>query len=73
MVEEIVTIYRNYHFKTKIIVAAVRNARQIVEAAIAGANIVTAGFDVYKEAFENPYTGRGLKRFSESWDVTPYE
>lgn len=73
MVKEIVTIYRNYHFKTEIIVAAIRNARQIVEAAIAGAEIVTAGFDVYKEAFDNPYTGIGLKRFSDSWDATPYE
>lgn len=73
MIEEIVAIYRNYDFKTEIIVAAVRNARQIVEAAVAGADVVTAGFDVYKEAFDNPYTGLGLKRFSDSWDVTLYE
>ncbi len=73
MIEEIVTIYRNYDFKTEIIVAAVRNSRQIVEAALAGADIVTASFDVYKEAFENPWTSLGLKRFAESWDATPYE
>jgi transaldolase len=73
MVQEIVTIYRNYHFKTEVLVAAVRNARQIVEAAVAGADIVTAAFDVFKEAFDNPYTGMGLKRFSDSWDATPYE
>jgi len=73
MVEEIVTIYQNYAFKTEIIVAAVRNSRQIVEAAVAGADIVTASFDVYKEAFENPWTTLGLKRFADSWDATPYE
>lgn len=73
MVEEIVAIYRNYDFKTEIIVAAVRNSRQIVEAALTGANIVTASFDVYKEAFENPWTSLGLKRFADSWDATPYE
>lgn len=73
MVEEIVTIYQNYAFKTEIIVAAVRNSRQIVEAALAGADIVTASFDVYKEAFENPWTALGLKRFADSWDATPYE
>ncbi len=28
------------------------NGRQIVEAAVAGAYIVTAGFDVYKDAFD---------------------
>jgi transaldolase len=73
MVEEIVTIYQNYAFKTEIIVAAVRNSRQIVEAAVAGADIVTASFDVYKEAFDNPWTTLGLKRFADSWDATPYE
>jgi transaldolase len=73
MVEEIVTIYQNYNFETEIIVAAVRNSRQIVEAAVAGADIVTASFDVFKEAFENPWTALGLKRFADSWDATPYE
>jgi len=72
-VEEVVTIYDNYGYETEIIVAAVRNARQIAEAAIAGADIVTAGFDVYKDAFDHPYTAKGLKIFSDNWDATPYE
>ncbi len=72
-IEEIVTIYDNYGYETEIIVAAVRNARQIVEAALAGADIVTAGFDVYKDAFDHPYTAKGLKLFSDNWDATPYE
>ncbi len=71
-VAEIVRIYHNYDYKTEIIVAAVRNARQIVEAALAGADIVTAGFDVYKEAFEHPYTTKGLQLFGDHWDATPY-
>lgn len=73
MVEEIVQIYHNYDFKTQVLVAAVRNARQIVEAAVAGADIVTAGFDVYKDSFDHPYTAKGLKMFADNWDATPYE
>jgi transaldolase len=73
MVGEIVRIYRNYNFKTEVLVAAVRNARQIVESAVAGADIVTAGFDVYKDAFDHPYTAKGLKIFADSWDATPYK
>lgn len=73
MVAEIVWIYRNYDFKTQVLVAAVRNARQIVEAALAGAHIVTAGFDVYKDSFDHPYTAKGLKLFADNWDATPYE
>ena len=73
MVAEIVQIYHNYDFKTQVLVAAVRNARQIVEAAVAGADIVTAGFDVYKDSFDHPYTAKGLKMFADNWDATPYE
>jgi transaldolase len=54
-------------------VAAVRNGRQIVDAALTGADIVTAGLSVYKEAFDHPYTGVGLQKFQEFWDQTPYE
>jgi len=72
-IEEVVTIYDNYGYETEIIVAAVRNARQIAESAIAGADIVTAGFDVYKDAFDHPYTAKGLKLFADNWDATPYE
>jgi len=73
LVREIVQIYDNYHFTTEVLVAAVRNARHIVEAAVAGADIVTAGFEVYKDAFDHPYTALGLQRFAAAWDATPYE
>ncbi len=73
LVREIVQMYRNYDFKTEVLVAAVRNARQIVEAGVVGADIVTAGFDVYKDAFDHPYTAKGLKLFADNWDATPYQ
>ncbi len=73
MIEEIVTIRDNYGFDTEVLVAAVRNARQIVDAAVAGADIVTAGFAVFQDAFDHPYTGVGLAKFQSFWDQTPYE
>lgn len=72
-IEEIMTIRDNYGFDSEIIVAAVRNGRQIVESALSGADIVTAGFAVFQEAFDHPYTHVGLKRFSDFWDKTPYK
>jgi transaldolase len=45
-IEEILAIRDNYAFATEILVAAVRNGRQIVDAAVSGADIVTAGFSV---------------------------
>jgi len=73
MIQDIVAIRDNYGFNTGVLVAALRNGRQMVDAAVAGADIVTAGFAVYQEAFEHPYTHLGLARFQGFWDQTPYE
>lgn len=70
LVSDITSIYKNYDFTTEIIVAAIRNGKQIVEAAVMGADIVTAGFDVYKASFDHPFTDRGLKIFQDAWDDT---
>ena len=72
-IDDIVTIRNNYDFNSKIIVAAVRNARQIVDAAVMGADIVTAGLSVYQEGFQHPFTQEGIRKFTQFWDKTPYE
>ena len=69
-ISDIVTIYDNYDFDSEILVAAMRNGKHIVDAAVDGADIVTAGFDVYKESFSHPFTDEGLKRFQDAWDKT---
>jgi transaldolase len=73
LIEDIVAIRDNFGFSTEVLVAAVRNGRQIADAAAIGADIVTAGFAVFQEAFDHPYTHMGLERFSGFWDKTPYE
>jgi transaldolase len=72
-IEEIVAMRDNYGFDTEIIVSAVRNGRQIVESAVAGADIVTAALAVFKDSFAQPWTDEGLKRFCNFWDQTKYE
>jgi len=73
LIDEVVQIRNNYGFKTQVLVAAIRNSRQIVNAATAGADIVTAGLSVFREAVEHPYTQAGIQRFSNFWDQTQYE
>jgi transaldolase len=51
----------------------VRNSRQIVDAALVGADIVTAGLSVYQEGFLHPYTREGIEKFTQFWDQTKYE
>lgn len=72
-IAEVVEIRDNYDFNTQVLVAAVRNGRQIADAAVLGADIVTAGLAVYKDAFAHPYTDFGIEKFISFWDQTAYE
>lgn len=71
-IKNIVEIYKNYGYygKTQIICAAVRTPKQIVDCAVAGADIVTAGLDVFKDTFYHAYTSEGLNKFIEAWENT---
>jgi len=71
-IEDIVTIYDNYGWlgQTEIICAAMRSPKQMVDCAVAGADIVTAGLAVYQNSVKHAYTVQGLKNFCESWDNT---
>ena len=72
-IKDIVEIYKTYGYETEIIVAALRNGKQIVDAAKAGAHIVTCGFDVYKTSFYHAFTDYGLNVFQKAWDNTVKE
>ena len=69
-IRTVTEIYDIHMFETEIIVAALRNGKQIADAALAGADIVTAGYAVYKDSFYHPFTDYGLKRFRDAWDKT---
>lgn len=71
-IQNIVDIYKNYSFygKTQIICAAIRTPKQIVDCAVAGADIVTCGLDVYQESMKHAYTKQGIGVFCEAWDST---
>ena len=70
---EVLTVLRNFGYPTKVIAAAIRNARQVALAAMAGAHCATAGFAVYQESFRNPYTTMGEELFGDAWDATAPE
>ncbi len=60
-------------YPTEIIAAAIRNAVQIGDAAVAGAHCITAGLAVYQDSFRSPYTTMGEGIFQKAWDATPQE
>lgn len=70
-VREIRTLLDNFGYKSEIIAAAIRNSRQLSDAAVAGAHCATAALSLYQESFKNPYTDLGEHIFQNAWDATP--
>lgn len=70
-IREVKTMLDANGYGAKIIAAALRNPKQMGEAAMAGAHYVTANFAIYQDSFANPYTVHGEKIFQNSWDATP--
>ncbi len=68
LVREIVTIYRNYSFKTQVLAASIRHSMHVIEAAKAGADIVTMPYKVFDQLFKHPLTEKGQDRFLEDWE-----
>jgi transaldolase len=69
LIRQIVTIFRNYEFKTKVLVASVRHPQHVVEAALAGGDISTMPFSVFQQLVKHPLTDIGLKKFLADWNA----
>jgi transaldolase len=69
LIRQILTIYRNYDFKTQVLVASVRHPQHVVEAALAGGHICTMPFSIFQQMVKHPLTDSGLKKFLADWDA----
>jgi len=67
LIEQILTIYRNYDFKTEVLVASVRHPMHVAQAAMLGADIVTMPFKVIDQLIKHPLTDIGLQKFLSDW------
>jgi len=71
LIRDIVQIYRNYGFTTKVLVASVRHPIHVLEAAKAGADIATMPYGVMEKLVQHPLTDVGLARFLKDWEKVP--
>ena len=69
LIRQILTIYRNYDYKTQVLVASVRHPQHVVEAALAGGHICTMPFAIFQQMVKHPLTDTGLKKFLADWDA----
>jgi transaldolase len=68
--ELISEIYDNYGFDTEILVASVRSANHVKQAALIGADVVTAPPAVLKALAKHPLTDKGIEMFMADWKKT---
>jgi transaldolase len=63
LIEEIRTIYDNYGYQTQILAASIRHATHVRDAALVGADVITAPYKVLKNLYKHPLTDNGLEAF----------
>lgn len=73
MVAQIIEIFQNYDFTTKVLVASVRHPVHVLEAARMGADVATLPFSVIEQLARHPLTESGLKKFLADWEKVPKE
>ncbi len=71
LVEDILTIYRNYELETQVLAASLRHPQHVLESALAGAHVGTMPVSVIRQLFNHPLTDLGLARFLEDWKKVP--
>ena len=62
---EIVTVFANYDIRTEVLAASVRNAAQLSEMLLAGADILTVPAPILMGVADHPLTDAGMKAFFE--------
>ncbi|MDM7852053.1 fructose-6-phosphate aldolase [Pseudochrobactrum kiredjianiae] len=70
LIGEIRTIFDNFAFETQILAASVRTVNHVKEAALIGADVITAPPATLKALVKHPLTDKGLEAFLADWAKT---
>ncbi len=73
LIAQILEIFHNYDFATKVLVASVRHPIHVLQAARLGADVATIPFNVIEQLAKHPLTDSGLKKFLADWEKVPKE
>ncbi|MGO9837925.1 MAG: fructose-6-phosphate aldolase [Polyangiaceae bacterium] len=65
LIEQILTIYRNYGYDTEVLTASVRSPLHVMQAAILGSHCATVPMSVIRQLVKHPLTDVGLATFLE--------
>jgi transaldolase len=71
LIEDVVTIYRNYDYSTEVLVASVRGPVHVLQAARMGADVATCPMSTLKMLVKHPLTDIGIEKFLADWKKVP--
>jgi transaldolase len=67
VLRNICAIYEVQGYETNVLAASLRHPMHVVDAALAGADIATMPFSVFKQLVKHPLTDVGLDKFLQDW------
>jgi len=71
LVAQMVTIFKNYGFGSKVIVSSIRHPIHVLEAALIGADVATIPYKVIEQLVQHPLTDIGIEKFLADWEKVP--
>lgn len=71
LVETIHNMFEKHGITTEIIAASIRSPEDVVDAALAGADIATVPYKIIVQMTKHPLTDAGIERFLKDWESVP--
>ena len=69
LIREIAAVFANYDIHSEILAASVRNAAQLTEVLLAGADILTVPADILTTVADHPLSDAGMVQFDQDAQV----
>lgn len=67
LIAQIVQVFDIYGFETEVLAASIRHPVHVMHSALAGADIATMPYKIFKQLVHHPLTDEGLEKFNADW------
>jgi len=71
LIRDIRAIYDRYGYRTKVLAASIRTAREVLDCLRYGADVATMPFDILESLYKHSMTDAGLEMFLNDWKKVP--
>jgi transaldolase len=68
IVAQAVELYRTFDYETEVLAASIRTVQNVRDVALAGSDVATIPYKVFKQMFKHPLTDKGIDIFMKDWE-----